>query len=327
VARSTAKTAKENVKVPREGADDFCMSPLRRLFGIAALSVVILPLALVDTAHASTPTVGSTGTYTVKNGDYLVGIAGKLKVKLADLLAANNLTVESVILPGQQLQVPAGGTVPTSETAPAAPAAPATYTVQSGDFLYGIAGRMNVKPAQLLAANNLEVTSLILPGQKLTVPEGGVVPAESSPQSVAAGGSGASSGSTAAAAGGTKVERVVTYAQSQIGKSYKFFSAGPDSFDCSGLVTAAFKQVGITLPQYSGLQATFGTAVDWRTEDIRPGDLVFSARSGTDPTVISHVGIAVSSTQWVQAAGTAIGVKQTNMPSDERILAVRRLLS
>jgi cell wall-associated NlpC family hydrolase len=184
-----------------------------------------------------------------------------------------------------------------------------------------------VKPAQLLAANNLEVTSLILPGQKLTVPEGGVVPAESSPQSVAAGGGGASSGSTAAATGGTKVERVVTYAQSQIGKSYKFFSAGPDSFDCSGLVTAAFKQIGITLPQYSGLQATFGTAVDWRTEDIRPGDLVFSARSGTDPTVISHVGIAVSSTQWVQAAGTAIGVKQTNIPSDERILAVRRLLS
>ena len=61
-------------------------------------------------------------------------------------------------------------------------------------------------------------------------------------------------------------------------------------------------------------------------EDIRPGDLVFSARSGTDPTVISHVGIAVSSTQWVQAAGSAIGVKQTNLPSDSRILAVRRLL-
>jgi cell wall-associated NlpC family hydrolase len=53
---------------------------------------------------------------------------------------------------------------------------------------------------------------------------------------------------------------------------------------------------------------------------------VFSARSGTDPTVISHVGIAVSANQWVQAAGTAIGVKQTNLPSDERILAVRRLL-
>jgi LysM repeat protein len=302
------------------------MSPLRRLFGIAALSVAILPLALVDTAQAATPTTGSAATYTVKNGDYLVGIAGKLKVKLADLLTANNLTVESVIIPGQQLQVPAGGVLPATEAAAAAPAAPATYTVQDGDFLYGIARRMNVKPAQLLAANNLEVTSLILPGQKLTVPEGGVIPAETSPQSVAADAAGTAASSTGAATGGTKVERVVAYAQSQIGKSYKFFSAGPDAFDCSGLVTAAFKQVGMTLPQYSGLQATFGSAVDWKSEDIRPGDLVFSARSGTDPTVISHVGIAVSSTQWVQAAGTSIGVKQTSLPSDERILAVRRLL-
>jgi LysM repeat protein len=302
------------------------MSPLRRLFGIAALSVVVLPLTMVDTAHAATPATGSSATYTVKNGDYLVGIAGKLKVKLADLLAANGLTVESVILPGQQLQVPAGGVVSAAGGSSSAPAAPATYTVQNGDFLYGIAGRMSVKPAELLAANNLEVTSLIVPGQKLIVPEGGVIPTESAPQSVAAATSSASSGSTNAATGGTKVERVVAYAQSQIGKSYKFFSAGPDAFDCSGLVTAAFKQVGITLPQYSGLQATFGTAVDWTAEDIRPGDLVFTARSGTDPTVISHVGIAVSSTQWVQAAGSAIGVKQNSIPSDERILAVRRLL-
>ena len=302
------------------------MSPLRRLIGIAALSVAILPLAIAETAHAGSPTTGSAATYTVKNGDYLVGIAGKLKVKLADLLAANSLTVDSLIMPGQQLQVPAGGVVPAGGDAAAAPAAPATYTVQNGDFLYGIASRMSVKPAQLLAANNLEVTSLILPGQKLIVPDGGVVPTETPTQSAAAATPSGDASSTGMATGGTKVERVVAYAQAQLGKQYKFFSAGPDAFDCSGLVTAAYKQVGMNLPQYSGLQATFGTAVDWKTEDIRPGDLVFSARSGTDPTVISHVGIAVSSTQWVQAAGTSMGVKQTNLPSDERILAVRRLL-
>jgi LysM repeat protein len=302
------------------------MSPLRRLIGIAALSVSVLPLALADTVHAAAPNESSAATYTVKNGDYLVGIAGKLKVKLADLLAANNLTVESLIIPGQQLQVPAGGVLPSSDAAVAAPAAPATYTVQNGDFLYGIASRMKVKPAQLLAANNLEITSLIMPGQKLIVPDGGVVPTETPAQSVATTTPSGDGGATAAATGGSKAERVVAYAQAQIGKDYKFFSAGPDAFDCSGLVTAAYKQVGMNLPQYSGLQATFGTAVDWTTEDIRPGDLVFSARSGTDPTVISHVGIAVSSTQWVQAAGTSIGVKQTNLPSDERILAVRRLV-
>lgn len=303
------------------------MSPLRRLSGIAALTLAIAPIALTETAHAAPVQADSSATYTVKNGDYLIGIASKLQVKLADLLAANGLTVDSLIVPGQQLQVPAGGIVSAAPSAPAKPAGPATYTVQAGDFLYGIASRMNVKPAQLLAANNLQITSLIMPGQKLIVPDGGVVPTESSPQSVAVAPTSTTPSSTAPATGGTKVERVVAYAQAQIGKSYKFFSAGPDSFDCSGLVTAAYKQVGITLPQYSGLQATFGTAVDWRTEDIRPGDLVFTARSGTDPTVISHVGIAVSSTEYVQAAGTSIGVKQTRLPSDDRILAVRRLLS
>src|SRR6478735_11972623 len=120
------------------------MSPLRRLSGIAALTLAILPLAFAESAHADTPPAA---TYTVKNGDYLFGIAGKLKVKLSDLLAANNLTVDSVIVPGQQLAVPAGGTVPTTSAttvAPAAATSPGTYTVQSGDFLIGIARRMNV---------------------------------------------------------------------------------------------------------------------------------------------------------------------------------------
>lgn len=304
------------------------MSPLRRLSGIAALTLAILPLALAETAHAATPASGSSATYTVKNGDYLLGIAGKLDVKLTELLAANDLTVESLIIPGQKLVVPEGGVVPSDAGGGSPTGGATTYTVQNGDFLYGIADRMNVKPAQLLAANKLEITSLIMPGDELIVPDGGVVPSQSPAPAVAESTGTKSSGSTEGGqtAGASPVQTVVAYAQAQIGKDYKFFSAGPDAFDCSGLVTAAFKQVGKNLPQYSGLQATFGTAVDWTAEDIRAGDLVFTARSGTDPTVISHVGIAVSDSQWIQAAGTASGVKLSSMPSDGRILAVQRLL-
>jgi cell wall-associated NlpC family hydrolase len=123
-----------------------------------------------------------------------------------------------------------------------------------------------------------------------------------------------------------KVDAVVAFAQSQLGKSYKFFSAGPETYDCSGLVTAAFKQVGITLPQYSGLQAKYGVAVDWTTQDILPGDLVFTATSGGDPNVIGHVGIAVSPTRWIHAANSTLGVITASIPADSRILAVQRLL-
>ena len=103
--------------------------------------------------------------YVVRSGDTLFGIAARLDVRLADLFRANNLTVTSVIQPGQQLTVP-GGTA----SAPAAPSGGATYTVREGDWLCRIADRHGVTLAALLAANNLTATSLIQPGQRLTIP-------------------------------------------------------------------------------------------------------------------------------------------------------------
>ena len=55
-----------------------------------------------------------TATYTVRSGDSLSAIAGRMSVKLPALLAANKLTITSVIHPGTQLAVPAGGVLPTA---------------------------------------------------------------------------------------------------------------------------------------------------------------------------------------------------------------------
>lgn len=65
------------------------------------------------------PTTGQ--RYTVVAGDTLFGIARKLGVDLQDLLAANGLQQSSVIVPGRQLDVPQGGTVPAA-TQPQQPA-------------------------------------------------------------------------------------------------------------------------------------------------------------------------------------------------------------
>lgn len=105
-------------------------------------------------------------TYTVKDGDYLLGIAAKLKVKLSDLLTANKLTPSSLIYAGMKLVVPAGGVAPAA--APAA--APATYTVKPGDHLTGIAGKLGVKLSALLTANGLTTSSLILPARSWRCP-------------------------------------------------------------------------------------------------------------------------------------------------------------
>ena len=122
-----------------------------------------------------------------------------------------------------------------------------------------------------------------------------------------------------------KVDAVLTYARQQVGVPYRFFAAGPDAFDCSGLVVAAYRQAGISLPHQSLALSKVGTAVDWTTEPILPGDLVLTASTAT-PTVISHVGIAIDDTTWIQAVGVGRTVSVGRMPVDTKILGVRRVV-
>lgn len=80
-------------------------------------------------------------------------------------------------------------------------------------------------------------------------------------------------------------DSVVGYAMSRIGCPYVWGAEGPDSFDCSGLVTWAYRQVGISLPHQSEAQYSSAARVV-SVSEARPGDVLW--RYG-------HVGIAVSS--------------------------------
>ena len=122
----------------------------------------------------------------------------------------------------------------------------------------------------------------------------------------------------------TGVAAVVNYALAQVGKPYRFFTKGPDAFDCSGLTLAAYERIGVNLVHYSAWQARQGTGVDFLNEPIRPGDLVFQARRGSE--TINHVGMAVTSTTWIQAIGTGYPVKVGPMPTKNTIVAVRRFV-
>jgi len=55
------------------------------------------------------------------------------------------------------------------------------YTVVGGDTLFGIARKLNVEVSALLAANGLDETSMLVPGQVLIVPPGEPVPNGSVP--------------------------------------------------------------------------------------------------------------------------------------------------
>ena len=272
-----------------------------------ALTVVAAPAQAAQAPSNSAPSKNSaTQFYTVKPGDYLNGIATKLHVSLDALLTANGLTKKSVIHPGDQLVVPAGGVLPSTpgSTPPPAPAVTgALYTVKSGDYFKRIALALGVSMDALLAANSMIKTTVIHPGDQLQIPVGGTPP-------------------PAVSTASAQVTTVLNFATAQLGEPYQPSGAGPNTWDCSGLTMRAFAAIGITLPHYSAAQAKYGEAIDWKVQAIRAGDLVYLATNGT----ISHVGIATGPTTWIQSPGTGDVVRIGNIPL-KRVVAVRRLVN
>ncbi len=101
------------------------------------------------------------------------------------------------------------------------------------------------------------------------------------------GSSSSSGGSTVVYSGGGSAgdnSAAFSYAMTRIGCPYVWGAEGPDSFDCSGLVTWAYRQIGISLPHQSESQMACATNVV-SVSEARPGDVLW--RYG-------HVGIAGS---------------------------------
>ena len=98
------------------------------------------------------PTTG--GTYVVKPGDTLSGIATKYHTTYQALASANNISNPNLIYVGQVLSVPGA-------------AAPKTYTVKAGDTLSGIATANGTTWQNLQQINGLSNPNLIYPGQVL----------------------------------------------------------------------------------------------------------------------------------------------------------------
>ena len=120
---------------------------------------------------SSTAKATANGYYTVKAGDTLYGISRKFGMSLSQLISANGISTSSVIQPGQTLRVVGGesaSTVVKTNTASIRTSG-GNYIVQSGDTLYSIARRSGVSLNTLLSINGLSQSSIIFPGQSLTV--------------------------------------------------------------------------------------------------------------------------------------------------------------
>ena len=310
---------------------------LMSLSAAIALGVVGVPGALAQGNNVSSSSSSSASsslglTYVVAKNDSLSRIASRVNVPMSDLLVVNGFTRTSVILPGQVIKLP--------DTASATPVATPvvsknpsvsvtnssngpTYVVQRNDSLSKIASTAKVSLSALLTANNFTRTSVIVPGQVVKLPAGAATPANvtaTTPVSVTV-----STPASVPAATPTKLQQVLDFAHAQVGKPYKFATAGPSTYDCSGLTLASYAVAGVKLPHRSLAQSKLGVVVDWKTTPIQAGDLIFTY-SSVDSTQISHVGIAVSSTHWIEAPNTGSVVRISKLPSATRIQAVRRFL-
>lgn len=98
----------------------------------------------------------------------------------------------------------------------------------------------------------------------------------------------------------------VAIALTKVGFPYVYGSGGPSSFDCSGLISWAYAQVGISLPHQSAAMLGSGTQVSTPA----PGDIVYTP---------GHVALYVGDGKVVEAATPATGVVYRPMWQDNPI--------
>ena len=104
----------------------------------------------------------------------------------------------------------------------------------------------------------------------------------------------------------TPAEKAVAFTYAQLGKPYVWGATGPDSYDCSGLVQAAWGSAGVAIPrttydQYAALPHVPMSA-------IQPGDLIFFDSLG-------HVGIYVGSNTIIDAPQSGEDVELISLSS------------
>jgi peptidoglycan DL-endopeptidase CwlO len=87
--------------------------------------------------------------------------------------------------------------------------------------------------------------------------------------------------------------QALRWAMTQLGKPYLWGAAGPNAYDCSGLVMWAYAHVGISLAHFTGDQWTEGAHVS--RSQLQPGDIVFFFSD------ISHEGMYIGGNLMIDA--------------------------
>ncbi|WP_456698193.1 C40 family peptidase [Aeromicrobium sp. P5_D10] len=101
-----------------------------------------------------------------------------------------------------------------------------------------------------------------------------------------------------------RAKAAIDFALAQLGEPYVYGGAGPNSWDCSGLVMKAYAAAGVNLPRVVGPQMSAGKRVPF--DSLQPGDLVAYAS-------MSHIGIYLGKGKVVHAPRPGKSVEITTL--------------
>jgi hypothetical protein len=111
---------------------------------------------------------------------------------------------------------------------------------------------------------------------------------------------------------------ILQFASAQLGKPYVWGATGPNGFDCSGLVYAAYKAAGVPVPREIASQlGKRGVSVS--LSDAQPGDVIYYDEPGST----DHVGIFIGGGKMIDAPYTGAKVRIDNVGKPT---SVRRIL-
>jgi murein DD-endopeptidase MepM/ murein hydrolase activator NlpD len=141
---------------------------LRRPSAAAAIGAGVvagLAMALLGPGWAMARAGDATSSHIVRSGDTVHGVASRYGVDADDIRVANGI-IDDQLYVGARLVIDGSA----ASSAGGGTRAGGTYEVRSGDVLSRIALDHGVALSDLVEANDLSLTSLIFPGDELTIP-------------------------------------------------------------------------------------------------------------------------------------------------------------